>query len=460
MRPWQELRHELRLLLRESAALWVSGFVLVVFAVAFWSGISDQRALERRATEARAVVARQTEELIRTLAQIESGSKERVVPDPTLPGTAASKTNPYVLKSSSPLDITAVGEADVRPRLVRLGNPADPTWVQDEVLSPLALASGRFDLAFAIVAILPLAVIALMFRLYSGEQESGVLSLLESGEKPLWALLAQRALLRFVLLACLVSGAFCVGLLAAGARAPLALAFQWVGSVVAYLAFWFLVCFLVSGLRRPSGANIVLLISLWLGLVVLFPAVLNLAVANLNHGPSPLAIRMRYRALLEHSEPTPERVRAFYEQYQIAGFPDDHAPAKSLALREFAQRQVNPDVSALRDAAKRREHFVRLASILNPAVALNTALVTLAGKDGAAFRQFEDYLQQESARRATYFLPLRLHRQKLTTKDYASLPSLSAQEPPAGVSVEESGPLLGWCAVLLMACAVRINKRI
>jgi ABC-2 type transport system permease protein len=440
---------EWKLFLREGLTVWVALFVLTIFAVAFWSGKNDQSGLQQRYAEATALVAAEKAALRNTLEELEhTGTKERVVPNPASPVTAAARTNPYVLKRQSPLTITAVGEADVQPSLVRLGNPNDPTWVQDEVLSPLALASGRFDLAFAVVALLPLAVIALLFRLYSGERESGLLPLLAAGQTSIWVLMLKRAGLRFLFLSVLVAGLFLVGLLLTGAPIQLGYVASWIVAVIAYLGFWFAACFLVNGLRRPSGSNIVILVSLWLGIVVLAPAGLNLFISKSTLPPSRMAILMEYRSMIEHWEATPKMVEDFYALHGLQGFTTELASAKSMAMRSYAQKAVGDDLAAIESAAKQRDDLTTTFGLANPAIALNSLLVKLAGKDGDSFRDFQGYLKQEDLRRTAYFLPLRLKGAKLRHVDYEDFPTLLPQSEPSLPDPRSSGVLIVWALVM------------
>jgi ABC-2 type transport system permease protein len=454
------IRQELRLLIRDSLLVWVGLFVAAIFAVSFWSGASEKRSLLRKTNESHSVIERQRSELLNAMKKIEAGSTERFVPDPTSASAVSGRMNPYVLKLQERLAITAIGEGDVRPSLVRLGNPMDPTYVQDDVVSPLAMASGRLDLVFGVVVLIPLAVIAMMFRLFSGEKETGVLPLIQSGERSLWYLLAERSFLRFACLALLVGLSFVAGLALTQTSPGLELIIQWLFVVVSYLGFWFTMCYFVSCFKWTTGANLVILISAWLFLVVLVPAIANLVVSKAHKGPLPISTRMKLRATMEHGEADVSEVRQFYLDYGLNGFRDDNLPARSLALRNHALKQVLPDMLALRNSAIRREQSLSIIGLFNPAILANEQLVRLAGKDGASFRDFEDYLVRENDRRFRHFLPLRLNRTRLSLNDYREIPLVSVQTRQRSQVAFSSVSILGWCLALAAASAfaVRIKQ--
>lgn len=452
------LRHEIKLLWREPQVPWVIAFILLVISVAFWSGAKDQADLQRKASEAQSLVKKQSQEQLEVLKRAERGETITASPNPIFPGVLAYFTNPYVLKSEAPLAITAVGESDVRPSLVRLGDPMDPTWTHDEISSPLALATGRFDLVFASVTLLPLAVIALMFRLYSSEQETGMLPLLQSGHSSVWSLLLGRTLLRFLLVGATTALAFCLGVLFTIGSIPLIPSMIWIASVTAYLSFWFAAAFYVNTLKRPSGANLVTLVSVWLALVILLPTGFNAAFTNFIPSPSRLEALLTYRAVKEHEEPQQAEVEEFLAQFGLRRTDENSFAASYLAKEYLALKEVRPQMELISQASQRRNDAMNLAGLFNPAVALNQQLVKTAGKDTSSFHAFEKHLSSEDAKRSAHFLPLTLKSQKMTPQDFERIPELGEQNTPEPARIIEAWPLALWVLVLIIAAKREISK--
>lgn len=452
------LRHEIKLLCRDPQVPWVIAFILLVILVAFWSGAKEQADLHRKASEAQSLVRKQSQEQLEVLKRAEKGETITASPNPIFPGVLSYFTKPYILKSEAPLSITAVGESDVRPSLVRLGDPMDPTWTHDEISSPLALATGRFDLVFASVTLLPLAVIALMFRLYSSEQETGMLPLLQSGHSSVWSLLLGRTILRFLLVISTAALAFFIGLLFTLGQIPLVQAFNWLLAVTAYLAFWFAVAFYFNTFERPSGWNLVALISAWLAIVILLPTAFNAAFTSRIPSPSRLEALLTYREATEHHEPSEAEVKEFLAQYGLNLTAENSFAASYLAKEFLALKEVRPQMDLIAKAAQSREDAMNLAGIFNPAVSLNQHLVRLAGKDSSAFRDFEKHLSYEESKRSAHFMPMTLKGQKMTPRDYEQIPALGDQNKPNTPSLLGAWPLIIWILILASASRQEIKR--
>ena len=159
--------------------------------------------------------------------------------------------------------------------------------------NPLRLLFGRFDAAFAVIALLPIAILAIAYNLLSGERELGVLPLLLAQPTPLRRLLAVRLVVRAVVFLGVTSLALVLALVGFGApifgargSAQLGL---WLAVTAAYGLFWFACAFFVNSHGRGSAENGLVLTGLWLLLVVVAPGGLNLGLKQLYPMPSRIA---------------------------------------------------------------------------------------------------------------------------------------------------------------------------
>ncbi|GEM_PF-6894138 len=454
------VRSELRILMRDRQFLGIVGFLALILAVAFWSGHNEQSDLRRRAQVAQSVSAEQVSTLQQNLRLADQGLGDEIRPVPTSPSVLAATTNPYVLKQNTRLALTAVGEADVRPSLVRLGDPFDPTWTYDEIVSPLALASGRFDLAFGVVVLLPLLVIALMFRLYSGDHEAGTRLLLESGQHRLWKILAIRASLKYLLFTGSLGGMFFLGVGLTTGGIPLEECLRWITFCGTYILIWFLICFWVCLFRAASGSNIAVLISIWALLVIVIPIGLNAWVSNPEESLAKLEVALEYRGVLEHLEATPEMIASLEASAGIPPGSAETSTAAALAMRQFAIKQVRPQMQGLQAQAIAREKQLQRLGGWNPAVSLNALLAKLAGRDPESFRRFERYLSQEHARRQAFFLKPRLIGARMSERDLAEIPRLGPQEEPSGPAWREAWPLGLTSLILLGIVGLGVRRQL
>lgn len=176
------------------------------------------------------------------------------------------------------LSFLSVGNRDIYPYYHEL----EPysfymRFFKNEISSPFKLLYGNFDLAFVIVLLFPLFIIAFTFDAYSSEVENGTYAILNSvtlprriiNSKLLFYLSMTLVLLNLVLLISL----FFADQLNFGHW----LLFVLIANV--YVLIWFLLIYAISLLKKSSVVNAILLITCWIFLSIGLPAIFN-AVAN------------------------------------------------------------------------------------------------------------------------------------------------------------------------------------
>jgi ABC-2 type transport system permease protein len=448
-------RRELRLFLREGTFTVATVLTLVLFALGFWSGWHWLANLQSKADDGQAVVARQLSELRGALEQFEAGTlAELPRPDPRNPVAVDYVTNPYLVKQRGPLAITAVGESDVRPSVMRLGHPHDPTWHHEDIVSPPALAAGRMDLSFVVIVLLPLLAIGLTFRLLSSEREAGTLPLLKGQPAALGRVLLARTAIRYGALLLVAVATFVVGLAVTGSLPAVGWIVGWSITVAAYLGFWFALGLAVNTLGRSSGSNIVILTTVWVALVILVPALVNLMATAQHPAPSRAELLIEYRQIMEHQAPDEQLTAAYLDKHRDKWADPDTPPTSfrvsRLALQDFAREQVAGQMAAVADARSGRQSTVQRFQWMSPAIAAQNALLALAGTDAQAYDAFESSLAREYERRAAFFHPLALNDARLTSQSYDQIPA------PGELPASGRLPAGSWLALLLALAAVAL----
>ncbi len=429
-------RRELHLFLREGTLPAIFLLLAFLFGMAFWSGQRWLDGLRGRAADGRAIVERQVAELKEGLEAFEAGTLEELPkPNPQSAATAEFLTNPYLEKREGPLAVTAIGESDVRTSLSKSGPPGDPTWVNDDILNPLSLATGRLDVAFVVVALLPLFAIGLTFRLLSAEREGGTLPLLKGQPVALAKILLARTGIRYGALLAISAMAFGIGLAwTTGLPSPQWM-LGWIGVVAVYLGFWCLLGAFVNFFGRSSGSNVVILVGAWVVWVVLVPVLVNLGASSLHRAPTRTELLIAYRQAMEHSEPDEAFVmaylRPFKKYWSDPQTPPNHWGLRRLALEAHAREEIAPKLRQAAEAKTRRSETVAAMQWLSPAIAAQLALIALAGNDAASFDAFDASVAREHLRREEFFLPKRLNQLSMTRADYDRIPAPSPA-PQAG----------------------------
>ncbi|MGH8549730.1 MAG: ABC transporter permease [Methylococcales bacterium] len=206
-----------------------------------------------------------------------------------------------------PLAMAGVGQSDLLPYCVRVATGPWPTFLASyEWENPLRLLLGRFDCAFVLIYLLPLLVVVICFNLLSRERELGTLPLLFSYpiSPQRWlavGFLVRASLFLGVTLSTLTLSLFLGGFdpTTPGALPRLAL---WLALIVAYGGFWFGLAWLVNARGGSSASNALTLVIVWLGLVMVLPACLNMLVKQLYPLPSRVEFINAIRDTTERAE--------------------------------------------------------------------------------------------------------------------------------------------------------------
>lgn len=325
--------------------------------------------------------------------------------------------------------------------------------------NPAVLAAGRFDLAFVIVWLAPLLVLAGSFDLFSTERERGMAPWLLSQPIAPARLLAAKAAARALLLALPLAGIVAATLAFASEAGPAAL-LQAGGLVLLYALFWLVLALLVNLVARNAAQAALGCLAAWLGLVVLLPAlalgVADLAAPPVNQAERTNALRakaMQARAELR-SAIVPERVPA-------PNIPDG---LRRRALEvERGERLIQEALQPYRAQQARRLAWLDGLRLVSPAIALQDALERLAGSDADRALRFQDQAHG-------FLLEVRQLVQRhleqdrlLTVADYdRGLPRFMLREaPPAerlGALLFDAAVIVLGMAALLLAAARRLRR--
>ena len=392
--------HEWRVL-RAERTLWVLLALTVALVLYAWrNGASWVETQRTTVAQVQADDSTRVATLAIRLDAIESGREEppAAFQNPALPAPVGRSlgTRAAVL-APAPLAATAVGQGDLFPSYAIVSTAAgDPFLRTPSIENPLHLLGGRFDLAFVIVYLLPLLVLATGYGLLSQERESGTLPLVLTQPVGTGTLVAGKLLARFALLVGAVVLTTALLLLLRGGATALSHWTDfalWVLVVAAYAGFWLLLAALVNGRGRSSAENAMTLATAWLVLTILVPSVLNVAATSLYPVPSRAEmIGVEREAAEEAQERGAALLAAFYQDHpelapdSVAG-PVNFA-AQSWAVQEEVERVTAPVRAAYDAAADQQRALIRQFRFLSPALLAQEALQEIAGTGEVRYRAF------------------------------------------------------------------------
>jgi ABC-2 type transport system permease protein len=385
--------------------------------------------------------------------------------DPRSPYTAGTTmARRWVVLPTAPLGPVAAGQSDLFPTYYRVSILAHETLFTNEELDhPANLLAGRFDLAFVVVFLFPLLVIALSYNVLSAEREQGTLRLVLAQPVTLRTVLlgklaARAAVLLLAAVVLVLAGALAAGVapLAPGAAAGLALA---VLLVVAYGLVWFALALLVNVVGRSSAANAMALLGCWLAAVVLVPSLLAAGVAALYPAPSRVELVQARREASRAATARGAQLLAAYMQDhpELVSGPVDGANAqlRALAVQDDVDRAVAPVTRRFEAQLARQQAAVARLEVLSPALLAHDALTALAGTDAGRLRRFGAAAADHSLRLRAYWSPLVARGARITSADVDRIPPFawdaSAGAAPTRVALAAALRLLLLTAALALA---------
>jgi ABC-2 type transport system permease protein len=466
-----------------SPLLWT---VLLVLALSFLWGAMSTASLHcaQAEAQARTLVA----EAKHQASMAERRAAYRAVPTPEAPPvpywqdpTSVSGFTLYwvfkhAMKPHLPLSALSAGVSDIAPGRIEIKSNTllgfDDSY---DFENPRGLAIGRFDLGFAIVYLLPIALILLFSLLVTFERDRGTLRLVaaQAVSSRLWLAVRIGAILAWSVPAVLLS--VIVALLAGGANFASALPeiAATLLLVLAYCLFWAGMAFvLLSGL--PGAATALgTLAAIWALLTIGLPLAATMMLAAFD--PAPSSIRA-----VDIRRQTNDLVQADSDRLLRAAFAarDDLRPAQDRIgeidysarlsfLVPETERRLAPLHDASLDHAERQDRLSWAFGYLAPPLGVETALATLAGTDAARHRRFEaqarayqlrirsilyPLVQREIAEPTPRPVPETRGRFNLDRTDL--LPDfVMADESPAQ-RVGSALPLAGWLAALGIVLAL------
>ncbi|PTS74838.1 ABC transporter permease subunit [Stenotrophomonas sp. HMWF023] len=441
--------HEIRRLLRDRALAVLLGLLVVLAAYAAWNGSAwvGQR-------EAAIGLIDAEEQDARDRSRGFVGKAPSVLPriQPVLPpGAMAALSIGQAEAYPYTADVVALGD---RTQLLR--------HVWSDIGNPAAQAAGRFDLAFVIVFLLPLVILAATFDLWSRERERGIAALVLSQPISAGRLIAVKAFARgiIVLLPALV---IIIGVAASSrAASPFGLAVLAL-IVFAYGSFWLALAVLIGCFARRTTEAAIAAGALWLLIVVMAPSLALAAVNLLVPSPSQMQLATELKAQLADTA-RQQMLRHAAEPPATRSPAPRIADAARVAYADLVQadQAIAPLIAAHAEAEDARRLALDRVRLLLPSVVVQDALDRLAGSDADRALAFQQQvLAYWQARR-------QLHEGYLdrdapqTLAEYDALPRFEFQETAGALQrgVLTDLAALAVAILLLLIAAWSMRRRL
>ncbi|MBX2926382.1 MAG: ABC transporter permease subunit [Saprospiraceae bacterium] len=386
--------------------------------------------------------------------------------DPTNPLTVGllRKGGGTLVIEPAPGQALAVGMSDLQPEAYAMLFGGGAARGSSDYDNPARLALGAFDLAFVIVYLLPLFVIALTYNLLSAEREQGTLALLLSQPVQGRRIFVSKMLARFVVLSLMATLLFVPSAIWAGIGAGLTA--QATGATLLYGFFWFLMALAVNMLQQNSAFNALACIGAWLLLVVVMPALVNMLAEKVHPVPSRAGYENAMRtADVEFEKIKPAILDTFYDANPaLERKPDDAKSPRDWWLEELYLLDIRKahvaDIKAMyEDKSQSHADFARKLTVLSPALVLHDYLTGLAGTNRDAQLATQEVLESKAQTWLDWFAAKYAADAKLQAADYAAIRSMLKPVQPKQSEGNSNGLLWPVIYLTLMALPLILGRR-
>ena len=362
----------------------------------------------------------------------------------------------YASMPPGPLAAFAIGQSDLYPYYFRVSIASKQTFANnDEIEHPVHLMSGRFDLAFVILYLYPLIILALSYNLISAEKETGTLAMTLSQPIALYKVVAGKIGLRFLFVLAIAASLSVAGVVAGGADLAnegvgLRLAL-WFGVVALYGAFWFVLAAAVNAFGASSSTNAIALSGLWLTFVLLIPSFLNVAVKYFYPVPSRVELIQAMREASGEASAKGSRLlsKYFEDHPDLAGEKADTSDfgVTTLLTQEEVDRRVQPVLTRFDEQLERQQALVDRYRFLSPAVIAQASLFDIAGSSAHRYQHFVQLADEFHGAWRAYFGPRIIKNEPVSREDVDRFPRFRFVEEPLGQVAARVGSGLWGLAI-------------
>jgi ABC-2 type transport system permease protein len=350
----------------------------------------------------------------------------------TLPIQVGVRTYRLVENPPTPWASLSVGQRDIFPYYVSLRvNALSRQILTSEIANPEKLLTGNFDLAFVLIYLFPLFIIAISYNMLSAEREGGTLSLLLSNpisERKISLLkVAFRGILTLSIALFLLLFAVIL------CKLPIdSTFFKWLLSTALYISFWFGIALTISNLRQNSAFNAFSLLGTWLVIVVILPTLINLylsiAYASPPRNDLTQAIRHEWGEIWEgyddkqHRYETSQKIAQKYPEYKsdtTHRWEDKYV----LAEYDFYDEELKPYFDKYEQLSIQKEKIGGIMSTFSAAALTQNIFNSLAQTDSKSNLEFQQEIRSFHAELKHFFYTFVFQNKTFSPSDFEKIPA-------------------------------------
>lgn len=252
-----------------------------------------------------------------------------------------------LVNKTFPINSLAIGQRDVNPSIQSITIRGLEAQKYDaELNNPNNLLSGNLDFSFVLIYLYPLLIIAFSYNIISEEKESGTWKIVATQSQNIFLYILKLFYIRILSLIILLT--IVLFMAALFLNIPLDKSFlSFYILCILYILFWFAVCFYIVSLQKSSNFNAVILLTIWLFMIIILPAIINTYIVNKYPVPEALELTLKQRNAYHEKwdmdkKITMDKFYNHYPQFKSYALPE----AEFNWLWYYAMQQAGDDDSA------------------------------------------------------------------------------------------------------------------
>ena len=429
------LRYEIKLLNRSNWLILLLLSISLLFAFATYNGTKNVTKRESDIAKMQQDLHKKDSLMLLNLSKIEKGEKVSLPrwQLPSEPMTIGYRHPRLAIMKPSSFSFLATGQSDM---YTHFKNPKayGNNFALDysDMVNPVQLLLGNFDLAFVIIYILPLLIIGFSFNVLSKEKELGTLQLLNAQPISITRWLLQKIAIRYVIftLITLIILIITITIFSTNTLNSFSNLIEVLLMIVGYSLFWFIIAYTVNIKINNSSKNALTLIGIWLLIVLVLPATINQIGNSLFPTPSRLKMINEIRQIKKENEKKQDKIMSDYLRNHPELAKESNKDKFGFWHNYFASEKVmeektKPLLAEYDSQLQKQQNLVNSFKFFSPAILMQQSLNSIAGTSERHYNEYKKQVFEFSNEWRNYLVPMLFKEQKFTLKDYKNLPKFT-----------------------------------
>ncbi|MFD0963484.1 DUF3526 domain-containing protein [Pseudofulvibacter geojedonensis] len=431
------LLYEIKLHLRSN---WLLILIICISLPIFFANYNGNKGISKRNKDianAQSQLEEKDSIMLSTLSKLEKGEKvdEPYWRLPSEPMTIGYRNPRLAIMKPNNFSFLATGQSDMYTHFKSptvYGNNFALDY--PEMVNPVQLLFGNFDLSFVIIFILPLLIIAFTYNILSKEKELGTLRLISAQPVSTVKWLLQKSIIRFLIftILSLVTLTLSITIFSIDALHDINSLIGLLLLVTGYNLFWFVLAFIINIKINHSSKNALTLIGFWLLIVLILPATINQIGSTLHPTPSRLKMINEIRLIKKENEEKQNEIMDEYLRNHPELAQENNQEKFSFWHNYFAsekmmEKKTEPLLAKYDLQLQKQQELISIFEFLSPAILMRQSLNKIAGTSEMHYNDYKKQVYEFSNEWREHLVPMLFKEQKFTLENYHQLPKFKYQ---------------------------------